>query len=130
MEISRQSQVKLSNIVRYILALPVSFILFYVIGNILLLAAGWSYIAELNKFLVLPIIFIKNIVLAISLYIIMPKLKRGITTIAGIMMIALSLMTIYIYIINGTSSIASIYTMQIIIWVGIIIFIYLKLPRK
>lgn len=130
MRTSRQREFKFTDIVRYIVAIPVGLLLFYIVGEVLLILASWSYITQLNKFLVLPIIFIKNIVLASSLYAIIPRFKRVLIIIIGGIMISLSIVTIYIYITNGTSSLASIYTMQIIIWIGIIIFVLRKFLRK
>ena len=130
MERSSKRKSNFINIIRYILALPVAFILFYIIGEIMLIFANWSYIIELNKFLVLPVIFIKNVVLAMSLYMITPNFKKVIVTVIGSIMIFLSIITTYLYITNGESSFASIYIMQIIIWIGIITFIYFKLPHK
>lgn len=130
MERARKRKINFINIIRYILAIPVAFILFYIIGEIMLIFANWSYIIELNKFLVLPVIFIKNVVLAMSLYIIIPNFKKVIVIVIGAIMIILSMITAYLYITNGEASFASIYIIQMMIWIGIIIYIYFKFPHK
>ena len=130
MEISRNRKINFMNIIRYIVALPVGIILFYSVGELLLALANWSYMIELNKFLVLPIILMKNMVFAASLYIIIPNFKKSMVALVGSTMIILSVITTYLYVINGEMSLASIYIIQIIIWIGIFTFIHFKLSHK
>ena len=130
METSKNKGFKIINLLRYVVALPVSIIAFYFVGEILLGFANWSYVAGVNKFFVLPIVFIKSVVLASCLYIILPSKKRLGVSLVGIVMIILSSITAYIYIKNGVAVFAGIYIIQTIIWLGTIIFIGVKLSKK
>ena len=130
MEVNNNKKIDLISIFRYILALPISIIVFYFVGQVLVFANSWTYIHQINTFMVFFIVLIKNIILVVTLYMILPGKKRLITTILSGVMMILSLATAYIYIINLHNSLASIYIIQIFIWIGIILFIHIKVANR